>query len=101
MKGIKEKLHTTKSKIIENKKKVLMGTVAGILVVTVATGSIVYIQSKDTDLTDMAAQLETVSITKQDLEKTLSINGTIAALESQSVTSELTGVKVNELKVRV
>ena len=101
MKGIKEKLHTTKSKIIENKKKVLMGTVAGILVVTVATGSIVYIQSKDTDLADMAAQLETVSITKQDLEKTLSINGTIAALESQSVTSELTGVKVNELKVRV
>ncbi len=101
MKGIKEKLHTTKSKIIENKKKVLMGTVAGILVVTVATGSIVYIQSKDTDLTDMAAQLETVSITKQNLEKTLSINGTIAALESQSVTSELTGVKVNELKVRV
>ena len=45
--------------------------------------------------------LQTVTINRERIEKTLSLNGTIAALESQSVTSELSGVKVKEVKVRV
>ncbi|WP_029319070.1 HlyD family efflux transporter periplasmic adaptor subunit [Butyrivibrio sp. AE3004] len=87
---------------LKDKRKAGIILSAIVLTITIATTGGVRIYKKSVvKAADNENQLQTEDITKQDLEKSLSINGTIAALESQSVTSELSGVKVKSIKVRV
>lgn len=87
---------------ITNKRNAMIILSSIVLTITIATTSGVTIYKKSmVKAADNENTLQTVEVIKQDLEKSLSINGTIAALESQSVTSELSGVKVKSIKVRV
>ncbi|WP_408071871.1 HlyD family efflux transporter periplasmic adaptor subunit [Butyrivibrio sp. JL13D10] len=85
------------------KKKVIIAITSVILIITVTAGTIFVtrISHASANTEDMSNVTETAEVTRQDIKKTISLNGTIAALDSQSVASELTGVKINSLKVRV
>ena len=89
--------------IFRNKKNVIITVTAGILIVAVTAGTVYMTCMVHASATaeNVSNFTETAEVTRQDIKKTISLNGTIAALDSQSVASELTGVKINSLKVRV
>ncbi|WP_026529216.1 HlyD family efflux transporter periplasmic adaptor subunit [Butyrivibrio sp. VCD2006] len=91
----KEILLKKKTRLIAITIAILMATV------TVGTACIININKAKASAADMIPMVEIAEVTRQDIKKTISLNGTIAALDSQSVASELTGVKINSLKVRV
>ena len=92
---LKEVLKEKKVKIAVPVTLFLVSTIAATSLATVARAGV------PNGAEDMANTVNTTTVIKQDLQKTISLNGTITALDSQSVASELTGVKVNALKVRV
>ena len=91
------------NEIFQKKKTRAIAIIAVIIMTTTTVGTVGYTRAKKVAAMEdaTAAMVETAQVTRQDIKKTISLNGTIAALDSQSVTSELTGVKINSLKVRV
>ncbi len=97
-----DKLMKIKEFLSGKRTKVLVIT-SIVLIVSVTVGTINYtrITHASAAADESVSMIETAEVTRQDLKKTISLNGTITALDSQSVASELTGVKINSLKVRV
>ena len=89
--------------IFQKKKTRAIAIIAVIVMTTTTVGTMGYTRARQAAAMEdsMPVMIETAQVTRQDLKKTISLNGTIAALDSQSVASELTGVKINSLKVRV
>lgn len=78
-------------------KKLL--AVAGALIIVVITAtSIVFVRGKAKK--EPETQVNTVALEKRDLEKSISITGTVASAQVRTVTSELTDTKVNSVSVK-
>lgn len=93
-----------KLKEMTGKKKTgIIAITSVVLIITITAGAITAnrITHASAATEDMSSLTETAEVTRQDIKKAISLNGTIAALDSQSVASELSGVKINSLKVRV
>jgi len=87
--------------LLGKKKTRIIAIAVTIVVITASVSTFGVVRANKKDANEMVPVTETCEVTRQDLKKTISLNGTIAALDKQSVASELTGVKINSLKVRV
>lgn len=86
-----------KEKERKSNKKLL--AVAGALIIVVITAtSIVFVRGKAKK--EPETQVNTVALEKRDLEKSISITGTVASAQVRTVTSELTDTKVNSVSVK-
>lgn len=78
-------------------KKIL--AVAGALLIVVITAtSIVFVRGNAKK--EPETQVNTVALEKRDLEKSISITGTVASAQVRTVTSELIDTKVNSVSVK-
>lgn len=78
-------------------KKIL--AVAGALLIVVITAtSIVFVRGNAKK--EPETQVNTVALEKRDLEKSISITGTVASAQDRTVTSELIDTKVNSVSVK-
>lgn len=79
-----------------NKK--LLAVAGALLIVVITATSIVFVRGNAKK--EPETQVNTVALEKRDLEKSISITGTVASAQVRTVTSELTDTKVNSVSVK-
>lgn len=79
-----------------NKK--LLAVAGALLIVVITATSIVFVRGNAKK--EPETQVNTVALEKRDLEKSISITGTVASAQVRTVTSELIDTKVNSVSVK-